>query len=64
MRVKLCFLRGGARGAKDLDAGPLEAEVGSFALHLAAEGKAPRTMRNYTEAVRWFAAAHCPARDR
>jgi integrase/recombinase XerD len=25
---------------------------------LGAEGKAPRTLRNYTEAVRWFAAAH------
>jgi hypothetical protein len=25
---------------------------------MAAEGKAPRTIRNYTEAVRWFAAAH------
>ena len=46
------------RVPKDLDAGPLEAEVGSFALHMAAEGKAPRTIRNYTEAVRWFAAAH------
>jgi site-specific recombinase XerC len=45
------------RAAKDLDAGPLEAEVGSFALHMAAEGKAPRTIGNYTEAVRWFAAA-------
>ena len=30
------------RVPKDLDAGPLEAEVGSFALHMAAEGKAPR----------------------
>jgi site-specific recombinase XerD len=43
---------------KDLDAGPLEAEVASFALHMAAEGKAPRTIRTYTEAVRWFAAAY------
>jgi site-specific recombinase XerD len=43
---------------KDLDAGPLEAEVQSFALHMGAEGKAPRTIRNYTEAVRWFAAAY------
>jgi hypothetical protein len=46
------------RVPKDLDAGPLEAEVGSFALHMAAEGKAPRTIRNYTEAVRWFVAAY------
>jgi integrase/recombinase XerD len=43
---------------KQLDAGPLEAEVVSFWLHLAAEGKAGRTLHTYTEAVRWFAAAH------
>ena len=40
---------------KELEAGPFAADIGSFALHLAAEGKAPSTMRNYTEAVRWFA---------
>ena len=51
------------RVRKDLDAGPLEAEVGSFALHMAAEGKAPRTIRNYTEAVRWFAATYVLPRD-
>jgi site-specific recombinase XerD/AcrR family transcriptional regulator len=44
--------------AKEQDAGPFEAEVGSFWLHLAAEGKAGRTLDAYTEAVRWFAAAH------
>jgi integrase/recombinase XerD len=44
--------------SKQLDAGPFEAEVGSFWLHLAAEGKAGRTIGTYTEAVRWFAAAH------
>jgi hypothetical protein len=43
---------------KQLDAGPFEAEVGSFWLHLAAEGKAGRTLDAYTKAVRWFAAAH------
>jgi hypothetical protein len=32
--------------------------VGSFRLQLAAEGKAERTLRNYAEAVRWFAAAY------
>jgi site-specific recombinase XerD len=32
--------------------------VGSFWLHLAAEGKAGRTLDTYTKAVRWFAAAH------
>ena len=35
----------------------LGAEIGSFRLHLAAEGKAPKTTRLYTEAVAWFAAA-------
>jgi len=43
---------------EQLDAGPFEAEVGSFWLHLAAEGKAGRTLDTYTKAVRWFAAAH------
>ena len=42
---------------KRLDAGPFEAEVGSFWLHLAAEGKAGRTLDTYTKAMRWFAAA-------
>jgi site-specific recombinase XerD len=43
---------------KQLEAGPFEAEVESFRLHLAAEGKAGRTLHTYTEAVRWFAAGH------
>ena len=43
---------------KPLDAGPFASEIGSFRLHLAAEGKAPKTVRTYTEAVAWFAAAH------
>jgi integrase/recombinase XerD len=43
---------------KQLDAGPFEAEVESFWLHLAAEGKAGRTLYTYTGAVRWFAAGH------
>jgi hypothetical protein len=33
-------------------------EIGSFCLHLAAEGKAVKTVRTYTDAVAWFAAAH------
>jgi site-specific recombinase XerD len=45
------------RRRKPLDAGPFAAEIGSFRLHLAAEGKAPKTVRTYTEAVAWFAAA-------
>ena len=43
---------------KPLDAGPFQPEIGSFRLHLAAEGKAAKTVRIYTEAVQWFAAAH------
>ena len=42
---------------KQLDAGIFQAEIGSFALRLAAEGKAAKTIRMYTEAVQWFAAA-------
>jgi integrase/recombinase XerD len=41
-----------------MDAGCLQAEINSFRLHLAAEGKAPKTVQTYTEAVTWFAAAH------
>ena len=40
-----------------LDAGPLGADIASFRLHLAAEGKSARTIQGYTGAVRWFAAA-------
>jgi integrase/recombinase XerD len=39
-----------------MNAGTLGTEIGSFRLHLAAEGKAPKTIRLYTEAVAWFAA--------
>ena len=46
------------RRRKPLDAGPFQPEIGSFRLHLAAEGKAAKTVRMYTEAVQWFAAAH------
>ena len=42
----------------ELDAGPFAADVASFRLHLAAENKAAATIRIYTEAARWFAAAH------
>jgi site-specific recombinase XerD len=42
---------------KELDAGCFQPEISSFRLHLAAEGKAARTVRTYTEAVQWFAAA-------
>jgi hypothetical protein len=39
------------RRRKPLDARPFAPEIGSFGLHLAAEGKAPKTVRTYTEAV-------------
>jgi integrase/recombinase XerD len=39
-----------------LDAGPLGADIASFRLHLAAEGKSARTVQGYTAAVRWSAA--------
>jgi site-specific recombinase XerD len=42
---------------KQLDARCLQPEISSFRLHLAAEGKAAKTVRTYTEAVQWFAAA-------
>ena len=45
---------------KQLDAGLFQAEIGSFRLHLAAEAKSAETIRNYTEAVQWFAAGHLP----
>jgi len=47
-----------ARSSKQLDAGPLAADISSFRLNLAAENKAEKTVRVYIDAVRWFAAAH------
>ena len=49
-----------SRQPKLLDAGILQAEITSFALRLAAEGKAAKTIRTYIEAVRWFAASSLP----
>jgi site-specific recombinase XerD len=49
-----------SRQPKRLDAGIFQAEITSFALRLAAEGKAAKTIRTYTEAVQWFAAARLP----
>jgi hypothetical protein len=46
------------RRRKPLDAGPVAPEIGSFRPHLAAGGKAPKTVRTYSEAVQWLAAAH------
>jgi site-specific recombinase XerD len=50
------------RQPKQLDAGGFQAEINSFALRLAAEGKAAKTIRTYTEAVRWFAATRLSGR--
>src|ERR1700750_3022562 len=45
------------RRRKPLDAGPFAPEIGSFPLHLAAEGKAAQTVRTYTAAGGRFPAA-------
>jgi hypothetical protein len=37
------------RRPKPLDAGPVAPEIGSSRLHLAAAGKAAKTVRTYTE---------------
>ena len=47
-----------SRQPRQLDAGIFQAEISSLRLHLAAEGKSAKTVRTYTEAVQWFAAAH------
>src|SRR5262249_2596639 len=49
-----------SRQPKQLDAGGFQAQISSSALRLAAEGKAAKTIRTYTEAVQWFAAAGLP----
>ena len=53
-----------SRQPKQLDAGIFQAEISSFALRLAAEGKAAKTIRTYTEAVQWFAATGLPGQAR
>jgi hypothetical protein len=45
-------------GASPLPLGVFQPEISSFRLALAAEAKAAKTVRMYTEAVQWFAAAH------
>ena len=49
-----------SRQPKQLDARIFQAEISSFALRLAADGKAAKTIRTYTEAVQWFGAARLP----
>ncbi len=39
------------RQSRQLDAGGFQPEISSFRLHLAAGGKACKTVRTYTEAV-------------
>jgi site-specific recombinase XerD len=51
------------RQPKQLDAGILQAEINSFALHLAAGNKSAKTIRTYTEAVQWFAASRLLQQD-
>lgn len=46
-----------SRRPRPMDAGVLGAGIGSFGLHLACEGEAPKAIGLYTEAVAWFAAA-------
>lgn len=46
------------RRPRRLEAGPFAGDVASFRLHLSAENKAAGTIRIYTEAPLWFAAAH------
>jgi site-specific recombinase XerD len=50
--------RGRARHPRELEAGPFAADVASFRLHLAAENKASGTIRIYTQAPLWLAAAY------
>ena len=50
--------RSRSRQPKQLDAGMFQAEISSFRLHLAAEGKSANTVRTYTEAVQWFVATY------
>src|SRR5260370_9530413 len=45
------------RRRKPLDAGPFAPEIGSFPLHLAAEGKAAKAVRTYPQALAWFPSA-------
>jgi hypothetical protein len=41
-----------------MTAGPFQATINSFHLHLSAEHKAPKTITTYTEAAQWFAGAY------
>ncbi len=47
-----------SRQPNPLAAGAFQGAISSFHLNLADDGKSGKTARMYTEAVRWFAAAH------
>jgi integrase/recombinase XerD len=49
------------RHPRNLAAGPLQAVIGSFRLHLNAKGKSPKTVKIYVESVQWSAAAYLRA---
>ena len=49
-----------SRQPKQLDGGMFQTEISSFALGLAAEGKAAKTIRTYTEAVQWTGKTQVP----
>jgi site-specific recombinase XerD len=55
-------MSGRARQPRNLAAGPLQAVISSFRLHLNAEGKSPKTVQTYVEAVQWFAGEHLRGR--
>jgi site-specific recombinase XerD len=57
-RVKLWPDRGTPGSPGSRTQGRSAQTSGRFRLHLAAEGKAARTVRGYTEAARWFAAGY------
>jgi integrase/recombinase XerD len=58
MRKIMTAPQSASRTPKQLDAGSFQPKISSFGLHLAAEGKAAKTVRTSTEAVQWFADEH------
>jgi hypothetical protein len=54
-RIKLLLRRGVEHGGPGKwTPGPFAADVASYRLHLAAESKAGKTIRTYTEAAAWL----------
>jgi site-specific recombinase XerD len=50
------------RRPRNLGAGPFQAAINSFTLHLHAEGKADKTVSTYVQAAQWFAGEHLRGR--